>query len=138
MGNEGGSVRFKLGPAEVLFLDHPDYVKEVLRSREWNFVKGLGVRKMKRLVGDGLLTSERHLHRRQRLLAQPAFHAQRIEKYAETMAEYGRRARERWREGETLTLPRKWAGNDGHRGQAVLRCRRGVRGEGDWHRTSPS
>lgn len=100
----GDIVRFRLGPAEVFFLNHPLYVKEVLQGRDWNFVKALGAKKMKQLLGDGLLTSEGYFHRRQRLLAQPAFHTQRITKYAEIMVEYGRRARERWREGETLDI----------------------------------
>jgi cytochrome P450 len=35
---------------------------------------------------------------------QPAFHKQRLAGYAETMIAYGARARERWRDGETLAM----------------------------------
>jgi cytochrome P450 len=101
---DGDIAYFELGDAPVFFLNHPDYVKEVLQSRDWNFVKGLGSMRIKRVVGDGLLTSEGYFHRRQRLLTQPAFHAQRITKYADAMVEFARRTREGWREGQEVDI----------------------------------
>src|SRR5205814_9450230 len=53
---------------------------------------------------EGLLTSEGEFHRRQRRLAQPAFHRQRIASYAAVMTNYAARVRERWRDGETLDI----------------------------------
>jgi cytochrome P450 len=67
---------FKLGPQEAYFLNHPDYIKDVLVSNNQHFVKGLVLQRAKRLLGEGLLTSEGNYHRRQRRLAQPAFHRQ--------------------------------------------------------------
>src|SRR4029079_11496670 len=43
-----------------------------------------------------LLTSEGDFHRRQRRLAQPAFHQQRIALYAPAMGEHAKRTSERW------------------------------------------
>jgi len=47
--------------------------------------KGRGLEQTRVLLGDGLLTSEGDLHRQQRRLIQPAFHATRIDAYARIM-----------------------------------------------------
>ncbi|HVF27290.1 MAG TPA: cytochrome P450, partial [Pyrinomonadaceae bacterium] len=52
----------------------------------------------------GLLTSEEAHHRRQRRLAQPAFHRQRVAGYAEVMVDYAARTSERWRDAESLDI----------------------------------
>ena len=58
----------------------------------------------KKFLGEGLLTSEGEFHRRQRRLAQPAFHRQRINAYATVMTDYCAQARSRWLPGETLDI----------------------------------
>jgi len=95
---------FKLGPQRTFLLSKPEYVEDVLVANDWNFLKGRGLQRAKKVLGKGLLTSEGNFHRRQRRLAQPAFHKQRIAAYAEVMAEYAARARDRWKEGETLDI----------------------------------
>jgi cytochrome P450 len=95
---------FKIGPQEAFFLNHPDLIKDVLVTNNQNFMKGLVLQRAKRLLGEGLLTSEGEFHRRQRRLAQPAFHRQRIASYAETMVDYATRTGERWRDGATLDI----------------------------------
>src|SRR5215216_3234062 len=92
----GGAQNFSL-------LNHPDYIKDVLVTRNASFMKGRGLQRAKRLLGEGLLTSEPPLHRRQRRLAQPAFHKQRTNAYASLMVDYALRLqRERWADGRTL------------------------------------
>ncbi|HEX8117997.1 MAG TPA: cytochrome P450, partial [Pyrinomonadaceae bacterium] len=82
-----------------------DYIKDVLVTHNASFMKGRGLQRAKRLLGEGLLTSEPPLHRRQRRLAQPAFHKQRINAYASLMVDYALRLeRERWRDGRTLDV----------------------------------
>jgi cytochrome P450 len=100
----GDIIYFKLGPQDVYFLNHPDYIKDVLVTHHQGFIKGRALQRSKRLLGEGLLTSEGEFHRRQRRLAQPAFHRQRIASYACVMTDYGVRAMERWRDGETLDI----------------------------------
>ena len=95
---------FKTGPQEVFFLNHPDYVKDVLVTHHQNFIKGRALQRAKRLLGLGLLTSEGDFHRRQRRLAQPAFHRQRVAAYGSIMTDFGARTRERWQDGETLDI----------------------------------
>jgi cytochrome P450 len=95
---------FRLGPQEAFFLNHPDYIKDVLVTNHQHFHKGLALQRAKRLLGEGLLTSEGEFHRRQRRLAQPAFHRARIASYADVMTNYASQTRERWRDGETLDM----------------------------------
>ena len=95
---------FRLGPQEAFFFNHPDYIKDVLVTNHQNFHKGLALQRAKRLLGEGLLTSEGEFHRRQRRLAQPAFHRARIASYAGVMTDYASQTRERWRDGDTLDM----------------------------------
>jgi cytochrome P450 len=95
---------FKIGPQEAFFLNHPDLIKDVLVTNNQNFMKGLVLQRAKRLLGEGLLTSEGEFHRRQRRLSQPAFHRQRVATYATVMTEYAMRTSERWRDGDTLDM----------------------------------
>ncbi len=95
---------FRLGPQEAFFLNHPDYIKDVLVTNHQNFIKGLALQRAKQLLGEGLLTSEGEFHRRQRRLAQPAFHRARIASYATVMTDYASQTRERWQDGETLDI----------------------------------
>ena len=71
----------------VCYLTHPDYIEDVLVTRNHNFVKGMGMRVNRRFFGQGLLTSEGELWRRQRHLMQPAFHRRYIGRYARVMVE---------------------------------------------------
>ena len=95
---------FRLGPQEAFFLNHPDYIKDVLVTNHASFHKGLALQRAKRLLGEGLLTSEDEVHRRQRRLAQPAFHRSRIASYAQVMTAYGSQTCTRWRDGDTLDM----------------------------------
>ena len=95
---------FKLGPQRTFLFSKPEYVEDVLVANDWNFVKGRGLQRARKVLGNGLLTSEGNFHRRQRRLSQPAFHRQRIAGYAATMVDYTARTRERWQAGETRDL----------------------------------
>ncbi len=100
----GDVAYFRLGPRHIYLLNHPDLIKDVLVTRQHDFMKSHMLQRAKSLLGEGLLTSEPPLHTRQRRLAQPAFHRQRLAGYARTMSEYGARARERWHEGDILDI----------------------------------
>jgi len=102
----GDLVYFKLGPQPVFLVNHPDYLRDVFITHNKYFMKGEGLQRAKRLIGEGLLTSEGEFHTRQRRLAQPAFHRQRIAGYAETMVDYAARMCDRWRPGETRETSR--------------------------------
>jgi len=100
----GDITYFRMGPQNVYFLNHPDYVKDILVTHNQNFIKGRALQRSKRLLGEGLLTSEGEFHRRQRRLAQPAFHKQRIATYGVTMTDFAERTSARWADGDTLDV----------------------------------
>ncbi len=97
----GDVVLYQMGPRMIYLVNHPDYIKDILVTHHSNFIKSRGLQMAKRVLGEGLLTSEGEFHRRQRRLSQPAFHRQRINAYAQAMVEYAARTRARWQAGET-------------------------------------
>src|SRR5579862_290638 len=90
----------------VVVLNHPDDIQRVLVTEQRNFVKGRALGRTKALLGEGLLTSEGEVHLRQRRLAQPAFHRERIAGYGAVMVSYADRIQETWREGTTVDIHR--------------------------------
>src|SRR5882672_3793849 len=103
----GDLVHFKLGPQPVFLLKNPDHIRDVLVTHNRNFMKGEGLQRAKRFLGEGLVTSEGEFHLRQRRLTQPAFHRQRIAGYAATMVEYAARARDQWQAGAEMDMARE-------------------------------
>ena len=103
----GDIVFFRMGPQHTYMLNHPDLIKDALVTHQDAFMKGRALQRSKRLLGEGLLTSEGAHHRRQRRLAQPAFHRQRIETYGEVMIAYAARTAAAWRDAETIDLSRE-------------------------------
>jgi len=103
VAREYGDVALVRIAGERLFLlNHPRLVKDVLVTHQRNFRKGRGLERAKRLLGEGLLTSEGAVHLRQRRLMQPAFHKDRIASYATVMTDYADRVQRRRRGGATI------------------------------------
>ncbi|MDQ3819292.1 MAG: cytochrome P450, partial [Acidobacteriota bacterium] len=101
----GDIVHFKLGPQHIFLLNNPDYIKDILITNHDNFLKGRVLQRMKRLLGNGLLTSEKEVHRHQRHLIQPAFHRHRIDAYAQLMVSCAEKFQsESWRNDDTLDI----------------------------------
>lgn len=83
----GDIVEARLGPRRCWFINHPDLIREVLVTRRELFTKQTrGYRTLRLVLGDGLVTSEGDLWRRQRRIAQPVFLRKSIAGFAETMA----------------------------------------------------
>jgi cytochrome P450 len=96
----GDIAHYKIGWHHIVFLNHPDYIREVLVVQNDNFIKERTVQRTKMLLGAGMITAEGAQHRAQRQVAQPAFHRQRIPEYAGTMVREAAAIRDRWRHGE--------------------------------------
>jgi cytochrome P450 len=96
----GDIAHYKIGWNHIVFLNHPDYIREVVVVQNDNFIKERTVQRTKMLLGEGMITSEGAQHRSQRQVAQPAFHRNRIPEYASTMAREAARLRDRWQPGE--------------------------------------
>jgi cytochrome P450 len=97
----GDVARFRMGPVELHLVSRPEWIRDVLVTHAASFHKGRGLERARRLLGEGLLTSEDPVHLRQRRMMQPAFHAQRIAGYADAMVALADRAASRWSAGET-------------------------------------
>jgi cytochrome P450 len=96
----GDVVAIRLGPARIWLLNHPDLVEEVLVTRNRQLIKHFGLRQARPSLGEGLLTSEGDFWRRQRRLAQPAFHRDRVEGYGRVMVDYAERMLRGWSHGQ--------------------------------------
>ncbi len=92
----------KLGNERICFINHPDLIRSVLVTDHKNFTKGLGLERARKLLGQGLLTSEVPLHLRQRRLMQPAFHQDRIRAYGAAMVKHGTALANEWKDGATI------------------------------------
>ena len=102
MAAEYGDVaRFRWGPRYEYLLNHPELVEQVLVTDQRSFMKGQALQETKRVLGQGLLTSEGAFHLQQRRLMQPLFHRRRIVEYGDAMVECAERLLLRWRDGET-------------------------------------
>jgi cytochrome P450 len=106
-GDYGDVVAFSVGPISAVLLNHPDHVAEVLVTRHQDVVKGRPLRLARRLLGDGLLTSEGALHARQSRLVSPALHAQRVRGYAGSVVELAGRVGDEWRDGAPVDMMRE-------------------------------
>src|SRR3954454_13622164 len=83
----GDAVRLPLGPKTLYFFNHPDHAKHVLADNAENYTKGLGMIHARRALGDGLLTSDGELWRKQRKTIQPVFQSKRIADQAGVVVE---------------------------------------------------
>src|SRR3954449_3369538 len=98
----GDASQFHVGPQQIFFFNHPDLIRDLLVTQHRSFHKSRVLQRSKIIFGEGLLTSEEELHKRQRRLVQPAFHRERIARYAEIMIE--RASKLAWRDGEVLDV----------------------------------
>jgi cytochrome P450 len=98
---------FRMGPVQAFFINHPDLIRDVLVTNHAKFEKGRALKRAKKLLGEGLLTSEHEFHLRQRRMIQPAFHRQRIINYASAMIESGEKMSAQWQDGEERDISRE-------------------------------
>ena len=94
--------------AYTYVVHHPEDVKRILVSNHRNYTKGIGLDRVKILLGNGIMTSEGEFWRRQRMMLQPLFHRRVITRFAEVIAAANDALLERWealaRRGEPVNL----------------------------------
>lgn len=96
----GGLVGFRLGPRQAVLISEPDLIEQVLVTDARLFEKSRGLKRLRTVLGNGLLTSEGEFHLRQRRLSSKAFRRQRIANYAEAMVEFSETWCHRQRPGQ--------------------------------------
>jgi cytochrome P450 len=100
----GDLVYFKAFGRPVLQFNHPELVQEMLVRDAGHHHRNLVMQKGKAVLGEGLLTSEEPLHMRQRKLAAPAFHRQRIAAYGEVISSYTVAMTREWKDGSVFDV----------------------------------
>src|SRR5688572_20899628 len=100
----GDVVKLSLPGLPIYMFNHPDHIEEILRHQHQHFIKDKITRDGSLIVGNGLLTSEGAFWKKQRRLAAPAFHHERIAAYAEVMTRYTEDYIANWRDGEARDL----------------------------------
>ena len=94
----GPVAHYRIGPEDIVFINDPELIREVLIVQNDNFMKERTVQRSKMLLGDGMITAEGAEHRAQRRIAQPAFHRRRITGYAETIVREAVQLRDQWQD----------------------------------------
>jgi cytochrome P450 len=100
----GRMAHYRLGLSHIVFINEPEFIHEILINQPQHFIKERTQRRMKILLGEGLITSDGEVHRRQRRIAAPAFHRQRIQAYGELMVERAAHLRDAWQPGEAIDI----------------------------------
>ncbi len=70
---------------KLVVVTDPEYVKYIMQDNNKNYIKWFKNDVLELILGRGLLTSEGDFWRKQRRLAQPAFHKERLARMADTM-----------------------------------------------------
>jgi cytochrome P450 len=100
----GNMAHYKVGPSDIVLINEPEFIREVLIVQPHNFIKERTQKRMRILLGEGLITSDGEVHKRQRRIAAPAFHRQRIQAYGALMVERAVEMRERWQAGVEMDV----------------------------------
>jgi cytochrome P450 len=88
----------------IVFVNDPDFINEILINQAPAFVRERTIVRLKILLGEGLITSDDPIHMRQRRIAAPAFHRQRIAGYATEIVSSAASAAASWHPGQELDI----------------------------------
>jgi cytochrome P450 len=103
----GRAATFYVANLPIVAFFRPAAVRYFLVDNARNFTNGEFAAELRTVLGDGLLTTDGEVHRRQRRMVQPAFHRRRVESYAGTMVAHTAEMLEGWRPGATVDMARE-------------------------------
>jgi cytochrome P450 len=83
----GDIYQLKVPTRKIIVLTNPEWIKYVLVDNNKNYTKSFAYDSIKIFLGNGLLTSEGEFWKRQRRLAQPAFHKEKLNLMFQNMVE---------------------------------------------------
>jgi cytochrome P450 len=92
----GSIAHYRFLGTTIVFINDPEFIHEILINHAGSFVRERTLKRMKILLGEGLITSDDPIHMRQRRIAAPAFHRQRIAGYADQIVANAAAARDSW------------------------------------------
>jgi cytochrome P450 len=95
----GDIARIHLGPDEALVIHQPDHLKHVLADKAASYVKPHRfVKALRPVMGKGLLINDGASWKRQRQIANPSFHRQRVAAFGDTFVRSTEEHIARWKE----------------------------------------
>ncbi len=100
----GSIAHYRFMGTSIIFVNDPAFIQEILVTQASSFVKERTVRRMKILLGEGLITSDDPIHMRHRRIVAPAFHRQRIAAYADEIVASAQTHAAAWRDGEVIDI----------------------------------
>ncbi|ACO33019.1 MULTISPECIES: cytochrome P450 [Acidobacterium] len=98
----GSMSHYRIANSDVFVVHEPEFIREILVNQADKFIKERTQKRMKILLGNGLITSDGEFHKRQRRIAAPAFHRQRIQAYGAVMTDRALAMREEWQPGKEI------------------------------------
>jgi cytochrome P450 len=101
----GDIAKMRMFGKTIYVLAHPDYIHEVLVSKQELFPKAARETEIiSRFLGYSLPTINGDTHQQRRKLVQPAFHAKYLQSYAKTMTTFAAEMCDQWQAGEVRDL----------------------------------
>jgi cytochrome P450 len=102
----GDIVCYRRTPEPAYLVNHPDYIRHILKDNNRNYSKATYINQMfKSVVADGLLTAEGEDWLQQRRLMQPAFHHKRIANLDVIITAEVSKMLDRWRNSSNTGQP---------------------------------
>jgi cytochrome P450 len=106
----GDIAHYHVGPLHVYQLAHPDFARQILIEEPEKYYKARLIKQaFGPFAGQGLLTSDGAVWRRQRKLIQPAFHHAQLVAYGATMVSHTQRMIDSFEDGGQVEIPEEMA-----------------------------
>jgi cytochrome P450 len=100
----GRAAHYRIVFSDVVLFNDPSDIREVLIDKAASFGKDRTQKRMKILLGEGLITSDGEKHMRGRRVAAPAFHRQRIQHYAGQIVDLADVLSRQWEPGAPMDI----------------------------------
>ena len=100
----GPIAHYRFMGTTIVFVNDPDWINELLVTQASSFVRERTLKRMKILLGEGLITSDDPIHMQQRRIVAPAFHRQRIAGYADQIVSSAASIADSWPAGQPIDI----------------------------------
>ena len=106
LATQGDIVQLGFGGFKAVYLNHPDYIQQVLVTQASKFQKPQNIKKaVADLLGYNLFSADGDVWRVLRKSLQPAFHMQRISEYLDLMVDYTDEMIKQWSDNDPVNIP---------------------------------
>ena len=100
----GRIAHYRFMGTTIVFVNDPDWINEILVTQSSSFVRERTLKRMKILLGEGLITSDDPIHLQQRRIIAPAFHRQRISGYADQIVSSAASTADSWSASQPINI----------------------------------